>query len=152
VPPATQRTLAGWRAIVREHAGRLVVLLEVDDGGQPVTKPAQLVGRTLHFGLQPRSTSFDTFTAPHGVPRGQRPWWNNRANAKKLAGPLPLTLLNDRVQPQPPGELLVDNDLAGDPPWGVLSLSLAQAHLNSATGQDFTLAFDARSDTLRYYV
>lgn len=152
VPPATQRVLAGWRAMAREHDGRLAVLLELGEDGQPMVPPAALLGRTLHFGLQPRSAAFDTYTAPHGAPRGQRPWWNNAANAARVAAAPPLTLAGERVLPRPPGNLLVDDDLAADPPWGLLSLTLTQAHLDSATGQDFTLAFDARSDILRYYV
>lgn len=101
VPPATAQALAGLHAIARQHDGRLHVLLEVDEAGQSVSSPDALAGRMLHFGLRPRSTSFDTFSAPHGLPRGQRPWWNNALDPAVLGGPGGLLLSGPRLRVDP---------------------------------------------------
>lgn len=46
--------------------------------------------------------------------------------------------------------VLVDAELAASGAWGVLSLTVAAAHLPA--GQEFRIAFAPRADTLRYYV
>jgi hypothetical protein len=198
VPPGTARALAGAHALVRERDGRLHVLIEVDEAGQPL---ADLAGLRLLFGLQPREANFDLITPPLGLPRGEVPVWGNGDDAEVLAGPQgvrisgehlrieprsaerPLTLrLLDaggaqqattqlqagdeawtlpglythgpwRVQEQGAGPasswaLWVEPGLRGA--WGVLDLTVAASHI--ATGHTFSLAFAARSDTLRYYV
>ena len=68
---------------------------------------------------------------------------------------LPFTLPRGRwrIEEFPPGppvawDLAIDPELAGA--WGLLELTASAAHV--AAGQAFTLSFDARADTLRYYV
>ncbi len=103
VPRATAQVLAGWRAIARERAGVLQVLVEVDDADLPLAGAAAMIGRQLHFGLRPRSASFEIFTAAHGAPRGQRPWWRNRVSPAALDGPAAIVLSSDRLRLEPAG-------------------------------------------------
>lgn len=85
VPPATARALAGAHAMARERDGRLHVLVELGDDGQPL---APLAGLNLVFGLAPRSAAFDLVTAPDGVAAGSTRQWSNAADADALAGPV----------------------------------------------------------------
>lgn len=67
---------------------------------------------------------------------------------------LPLTRGDWRVEEQFGAEAPSSWTLRADPElrnaWGVLSLTVDAGHV--ANGQDFVLDFDARSETLRYYV
>ena len=56
MPPATERALAGAHAMARQRDGRLLVLIETDEGGQPLSA---LAGGRFLFGLKPREPSFD---------------------------------------------------------------------------------------------
>ena len=98
VPPSTERALAGAHAMARQREGRLLVLIEVDEAGQPLSP---LAGLRLTFGLQPRQPSFDCFTTPSGLPRGAAALWSNAANADVLAGPDPLHISGEQLRIEP---------------------------------------------------
>lgn len=74
VPPATQRALAGVRALARERDGVLHVLIEVDDAQQPL---ADVLGRRFVFGVRPREATFELITQPLGLGAGESPLWAN---------------------------------------------------------------------------
>jgi hypothetical protein len=198
VPHATERALAGAHALVRERAGRLHVLIELDEADQP--RPG-LAGQTLLFGLRPREPSFELITVPLGIVPGDTALWDNTADANAIAGPSPVQIAGERLRIEPRSNerpltlrlfaaddtlhastvlaagsdawdlpvpfgrsrwrveeqgagapasraLWVEPELVGA--WGVLALTAAPAHV--AAGHSFTLAFAARSETLRYYV
>ena len=94
-PPATQRALAGARAMARERDGVLHVLIEVDAAQQPL---APLPGRRFVFGLRPRDAAFDTFTAPFGLARGQTALWANATSALALDPPRAVQLSGSRLR------------------------------------------------------
>lgn len=98
VPPGTERSLAGAHALVREREGRLHVLIEVDEAGQPL---ADLTGLRLRFGLRPREAAFDLITLPLGLPRGDVPVWSNAANADALAGPQGVRISGEQLRIEP---------------------------------------------------
>lgn len=198
VPPATERTLAGAHAMVREREGRLHVLIEVDEADAPLS---DLTGVRLLFGLKPREAAFDLITTPLGLPRGDVAVWDNVADTDALAGPRPVRISGEQLRIEPRsaerpltlrlfdaadlqqastvlnigdeawtlpglytrGEWRVEEQGGGpatswvlwvEPDlrkaWGVLALTVDAGHL--VAPQAFTLAFAARSDTLRYYV
>jgi len=101
VPASSRRILAGARTIARVRDGQLVTLVEIGEDDRPIANEAAFVGRTLHFGLKPRSAHFEHFTAPNEVPSGQRVWWTNRDDAAALAGPRGLWLSGERLRIEP---------------------------------------------------
>lgn len=150
VPPATQRALAGARAIARERNGVLHVLIELDDAQQPMSP---LAGRQFVFGLRPREAAFDTYTAPLGVARGESVLWANSASPHALDPPRGVRLIRPpRIgEPvAPPDTVFIEPDLAAQGAWGLLVLTVDAAHV--ADGHAFHLDFAVRSETLRYYV
>ncbi len=98
VPPATERALAGAHAMARQRDGRLLVLIETDEGGQPLSA---LAGARFVFGLKPREPSFDLITVPNGLPRGDAALWSNAANADALAGPGAVRLSGEQLRIEP---------------------------------------------------
>ena len=98
VPPATQRALAGARAIARERDGALHVLIELDEAQQPL---AQIVGRSFVFGLRPRDPAFETFTQPLGFARGETALWANAAAPNVLDAPRAVQLSGSQLRIAP---------------------------------------------------
>lgn len=142
VPPATQRRLDGLRALARERDGRLHLLIELDDTLAPLAGTAAVVGQTLLFGLLPRHPGFALYTQAPAVAAGELPLWANDIDPHALSAPRGVVLAD---LPDAAGWMA-----AGVRPAGLLQLRLHADHL--AAARDFTIALQARSDLLRYYV
>lgn len=147
VPPATQRALAGARALARERAGVLHVLIEVDDAQQPLLP---IAGRRFVFGLRPRDAAFETCTEPLGLARGECALWANTSTPSALDPPRGVQLRRTAEPGPPDPSIFVEPDLAAIGAWGLLVLTVDPAHV--AAGQAFHIDLGVRSDTLRYYV
>lgn len=81
VPPATQEALKAMRAMAREIDGRLHVLIEEDADGHALIDST---GRTLVFGLAPRSATFVQYTADMGLAKGQQALFANAASVDAI--------------------------------------------------------------------
>ncbi len=98
MPPTTERALAGAHAMARERDGRLHVLIETDEAGQPLSA---LTGARFVFGLKPREASFDLITVPLGLPPGDTAAWSNAADANVLAGPTAARISGEQLRIEP---------------------------------------------------
>ena len=98
VPPSTERALAGVHALARQIGGRLNVLIETGEDGQPLST---LAGAHFLFGLKPREPSFDFVTVPLGLPRGDSALWSNAADADALAGPGAVRISGEQLRIEP---------------------------------------------------
>jgi hypothetical protein len=98
VPPSTQLALAGAHAIARPRDGRLHVLYEAGENGQPLST---LAGRRFLFGLQPREPSFELITVPLGIASGDTALWRNSPDADALAGPGAVRTSGEQLRIEP---------------------------------------------------
>jgi len=98
VPPATERALAGAHAMARQLDGRLHVLIETDEDGDPLS---QLTSSHFLFGLKPREASFELITLPLGLPSGDSAVWDNTADADVLAGPRAVRVSGEQLRIEP---------------------------------------------------
>lgn len=98
VPPSTQLALAGAHAIARPRDGRLHVLYEAGENGQP---RSSLAGRRFLFGLQPREPSFELITAPLGIASGDTALWRNAPDADALTGPGAVRTSGEQLRIEP---------------------------------------------------
>lgn len=95
VPAATQDALKAMRAMAREIDGRLHVLIEEDADGHALIDGA---GRTLVFGLAPRSAAFVQYTADMGLQPGQQALFANAASLDAIdAQPTGVRITGSRV-------------------------------------------------------
>lgn len=92
IPPSTAQALAGAHAMAREKDGRLHVLFETNEQGQPLVTLAE---RRFLFGLRPRDASFSLISAALGMARGATAVWDNAANANALSGPRPVYIAGE---------------------------------------------------------
>ena len=81
VPPATQDALKAMRAMAREIDGRLHVLIEEDADGHALIDST---GRTLVFGLAPRSATFVQYTGDLGLQKGQQALFANAVSINAI--------------------------------------------------------------------
>lgn len=81
VPPATQDALKAMRAMAREIDGRLHVLIEQDTDGHALIDST---GRTLVFGLAPRSSTFVQYTGDMGLAKGQQALFANATSVDAI--------------------------------------------------------------------
>ncbi|WP_077000837.1 hypothetical protein [Variovorax sp. KK3] len=98
IPPSTLRALAGAHAIALQRDGRLHVLYEAREDGQPLSP---LAGRHFLFGLRPRSASFDLITLPFGIPPGDAALWRNAPDADSLALAAAVRISGERLRIEP---------------------------------------------------
>ena len=98
VPPSTQLALAGAHAIARPRDGRLHVLYEAGENGQPLSP---LAGRRFLFGLQPREPSFELITVPLGVASGDTALWRNAPDADALTSADAVRMSGERLRIEP---------------------------------------------------
>lgn len=95
VPPATQEALKAMRAMAREIDGRLHVLIEQDTDGQALIDST---GRTLVFGLMPRSSSFVQYTGDMGLAKGQQALFANSVSIDTVdAQPTGVRITSSRI-------------------------------------------------------
>lgn len=140
VPAPTRRRLAGGRCLGKPRDGLLTVLYEKGAGGAPLVP---LAGETLQFGLRLGNAHFCNFTAlPAAFAEPGVPLYRN-------AGADPAVL-------QPPVSLLLnpeheeDRELMREGPFCLVEIALQAAFY--AAPPAFQVAFEAREETLKYYV
>lgn len=81
VPTATRAVLDTMRALVRERAGVLHLLIAVDGVGGPL---GECSGQRLIFGLAPRSPHFTQYTEPFALAPWQMPLFANETRLDRL--------------------------------------------------------------------
>jgi len=139
IPPATGRLLAGGRMLAKPRDGRLTVLYEEGEGGAPLVP---LAGATLQIGLKVLNAHFSNFTELPFLPGEGLPLYRNSgADPAELEGPVALLL--DPADEQ-------DAELMREGLFGLAEISL-DAGFYAAPPQ-FEVGFDAREETLKYYV
>jgi len=95
VPPATQDALKAMRAMAREIDGRLHVLIEEDADGHALIDST---GRTLVFGLAPRSATFVQYTGDLGLQKGQQALFANAVSIDAIdAQPTGVRISGSRI-------------------------------------------------------
>lgn len=137
--PAGRATLRAMQALIRQHDGRLQVVIATDELGNPL---GDCVGRSLLFGLVPRHSSFALYTRSPALAAGEIPLYANTPDA-------PDRLAAARGIPRD-APLHRDSGLADAAPWGLLQLTASSEHVRRS--QAFQLPLAPREDTLRYYV
>lgn len=138
-PSATERRLAGGRLLAKTRDGLLTVLFEKGAGNAPLIP---LTGKTLQIGLRLLNPYFSNFTAlPFPSGEGLPLYRNGGA---------------DHTQLQPPVMLLLDPSHEEDAEllraglFCLVEITLDAAFYSAAPA--FRIAFDARQETLKYYV
>lgn len=133
VPPDAAQLLRRARLLAKPIEGALHVFHHVDAGaGVPVRAAA---GRTVRLGLRAHSPSFANITEGFEPSAGAL-YYRNGAAADALDAPVRV----EQVEPE----------LRREGVFGVVDLAIAPSFYESAPR--FTIAFQARLETLRYYV
>lgn len=135
LPPDSQRLLAGGRLLAKTSDGRLYVLFEAGEDGNPLVSVA---GRSLRIGLKLLNPSFPNFTAPVLDPAAGTPFYDNTGDPLHLGAPRAVVLKD------------VDPDLAKEGVFGVVEVRIAAGFYDAPAA--FEIAFAARQETLRYYL
>jgi hypothetical protein len=139
VPSATVRRVAGARCLAKSRDGVLTVLYEAKAGGGPLVS---LTGAVIQVGFRLGNANFPNFTELPSVYSDGLPLYRNAgANATALQAPVAL-LLN---QANPDDAELMRTGL----------FCLAEIKIDAAfysTPPAFEISFDAREETLKYYV
>jgi hypothetical protein len=135
-PQETERLLRGARLVTKVLDGRLHVLFEADEEGAPLVSAA---GRTLRIGLQLLNPSFPNFSALPIDPATAVALYANAGDPRQLDAPQPVAAAD-----------LADPELARQGVFGVVEARI-DAGLYSEPAA-FEIAFDAREETLRYYL
>ena len=139
IPSATERLLAGGRLLAKPREGRLIVLFEKGADGAPL---APLAGRTLQFGLRLLNPYFSNFTElPFLWGEGLPLYRNAGADPAKLQSPV--TLLLDPAHEE-------DAELLRGGLFCLVEIELAAAFYDAPPS--FEIGFDAREETLKYFV
>jgi hypothetical protein len=139
IPAATERLFAGGRLRAKARDGQLTVLYEKGEGGSPL---APLAGRTLQFGMKLLNSHFSNFTELPALPAEGLPLYRNSgADPAVLEGPVALLL-------DPANE--VDAELLRAGLFCVIEIELDPGFYTAPPG--FAIEFDAREETLKYYV
>jgi hypothetical protein len=97
VIPGDEPALAAGRLLVREREGRLLVLFEADEAGQPL---GDIAGTTLLFGMRQNNPAFANFTQPP-VPAGTLPLYANDPSPTAFAVPMSVRWIaaSQRIEP-----------------------------------------------------
>jgi hypothetical protein len=136
LPPDTEQLLRGGRLIAKILDGKLHVLFETGEGGG--TPLLSLAERSLRIGLKLLNPNFPNFSALPIDPSTAAALYTNEANAAQLDPPQAVQL-NDRAP-----------ELAGEGVFGVVEVRITAGHY--AAPAAFEISFDARQETLRYYL
>jgi len=138
-PSGTERLLAGGRLIAKTRESRLNVLFEKRGDGDPVSP---LGGRVLQFGLRLLNPSFSNFTVLPFLPgEGLTLYRNAGADPTVLEAPVALLLNAADAQ---------DAELLSAGLFGVIEIEVGAGFYDAAP--EFEIAFQARAETLKYYV
>jgi len=139
IPSPTERLLAGGRLLAKPRDGRLTVLFEKARDGAPLSP---LAGRTLQFGLRLLNRYFSNFTElPFLTGEGLPLYRNAGADPAKLQSPV--TLLLDPAHEE-------DAELLREGFFCLVEIRIAAGFY--VTPPEFEIGFDAREDTLKYFV
>jgi len=139
LPSRTERLLAGGRLLAKSREGRLTVLFEKDENGDP---KLPLSGATLQFGLKLLNPYFSNFTAPPLPPGEGLPLYRN-AGADPAALQPPVALLLDPAHPE-------DAELLRAGLFCLAEIEIDAGFYTAAP--ELHIEFDAREETLKYYV
>lgn len=138
IPSTTERLLAGGRLLAKARDGRLTVLYEKGEGDDPL---APLPGRTLQFGMKLLNPHFSNFTELPAPAGGLPLYRNSGADPAALEGPVALLLDPAREE---------DAELLRAGLFCVAEIELDAAFYTAPP--EFAIEFDAREETLKYYV
>lgn len=133
-PSGTERLLAGGRLIAKTRESRLNVLYEKNQ--------IQIPGRTLQFGLKLVNPAFSNFSVLPLLPgEGLALYRNAGADPTVLEAPVALLLNAADAQ---------DAELLFAGLFGVVEIEVGAGFY--AAAPEFEIAFEARAETLKYYV
>lgn len=139
IPSATARRLAGARCLAKSRDGVLTVLYERNAEGDALVPMA---GAVVQFGLRLGNAHFSNFTElPPAYAEGLPLYRNGGANKSVLQAPVPLLL--DQAFPE-------DAELMREGPFCVVEIAVDAGFYAAPPG--FEVAFEAREETLKYYV
>jgi hypothetical protein len=142
MPSPTARLLAGGRVLAKTREDRLNVLYEKKEGGGPFEPIVPLSGQTLQFGLKLLNPAFSNFTEPAFLPGEGLPLYRNSgADPRRLQGPV--TLLLDPAHAE-------DAELLREGLFCLVEITVDAGFY--AAPPAFEIAFQARAETLKYYV
>jgi hypothetical protein len=133
-PSATERLLAGGHLLAKTIDSRLTVVYEKNT--------VQIIGRTLQFGLKLVNPSFSNFTVLPFLPGEGLTLYRN-AGADPTVLDAPVALLLNAADPQ-------DAELLSAGLFGVVEIEVGAGFY--ASPPEFRIAFEAREETLKYYV
>ena len=141
IPSATERLLAGGRVLAKTREDRLNLLFERKEGGTPFEPLLTLAGRTLQIGLKLLNPAFSNFTQLPFLTGEGLPLYRNAADPRQLQAPV--TLLLDPAHPD-------DAELFREGPFCLVEITVDAGFY--AAPPAFAVAFQARAETLKYYV
>jgi hypothetical protein len=142
IPSATERTLAGGRVLAKTREDRLNLLFEKKEGGAPFEPLLPLAGSTLQIGLKLLNPAFANVTALPFVFGDGLPLYRN-AGADPGQLQAPVTLLLDPTHPD-------DAELFREGLFCLVEIAVDAGFY--AAPPAFEIAFQARAETLKYYV
>lgn len=150
VPQDVVRLMTGAGLMARSIEGALHVFYRATDtgAGAPVRSAA---GKTVRMGLRVQNPSFANITAGFEPGAGAL-YYRNGAAAGALDAPVRVALVGQA----PAGDIhggippYVDPELWREGVFGVVEIAIAPAFYKSAPS--FTVPFQSRLETLRYYV
>lgn len=142
LPSPTARLLAGARTLAKARDDRLNLLFEAKEGGGAFDPLCPIAGQTLQVGLRLVNPSFVNFTdLPFVFGDGLPLYSNTGGNPRVLQGPQML-----RLDPADPDEA----ELLREGLFCLVEIRVAAGFY--AAPPAFEIAFDARAETLKYYV
>lgn len=136
IPPESERLLRGGRLLAKVLDGRLHVLFEAGEEGEPLVSAA---GRTLRIGLQLLNPALPNVTAFAIDSALAVAVYANTGDPRQLDAPQAVAAAD-----------LADPELARQGVFGVVEVRI-DAGLYDAPAA-FEIAFQAREETLRYYL
>jgi len=139
IPSRTERLLSGGRLLAKSRDGRLTVLFEKDEDGEP---KLPLDGAVLQIGMKLVNACFPNFTALPFAPGEGLPLYRNSGADPGVMQP-PVTLLLDAAHPE-------DAELLGAGLFCVAEIEIDEEFYADAPA--LSVGFDAREETLKYYV
>ena len=142
IPSTTERRLAGGRVLAKTREDRLNLLFEKKEAGANLEPLLPLAGRTLQFGLKLLNPGFPNFTElPFLFGEGLPLYRNAGADPSQLQAPV--TLLLDPAHAE-------DAELLREGLFCLVEITVDAGFY--AAPPAFEIAFQARAETLKYYV
>ena len=142
IPSTTERLLAGSRVLAKTREDRLNLLFEKKEGGTQFEPLLPFAGRTLQFGLKLLNPAFSNFSELPIPPGEGLPLYRNAgADPRQLQAPV--TLLLDPVHAE-------DAELLREGLFCLVEIKVGAGFYSAPPA--FEVAFQARAETLKYYV